>query len=418
MKTVRYSLLLAAALCAASFNASADTTRKWCATWKTDYVDAGFGEDYFTQSTLTSRPAQYAWGELVNRDTSAIVWTGYFDGSGCTPYLPVGGFTNYELRQGTKLVRENRTMLVVNSTAPAGDWTSWYYYYQRVQTGLVVFDSHTTVTLNLSVYNSHTNVLPILGRILYLYNTMEYPSGTTTAVRTDATGGCTIGKYIGNGRVCVASDFEGEDETTWKFITAHEVGHRQADATGGPMDGSYDAPVSQTLCKCDHVSGTDPMIRYHCLQSREYINTAETEGWAQFYATRLFNNQQEGHGTFVYYKQAWINLGFWEVAQPPVAFNAYYNGTWMEDRCLADDRGVELDWLNFFWNVHTAPEGSVARLSVDELTNVWAAAGYQGRWDEELFPALLSALPGDESSDNYLKRWNFYAKGIYAGVVH
>jgi hypothetical protein len=87
-------------------------------------------------------------------------------------------------------------------------------------------------------------------------------------------------------------------------------------------------------CKCDHVSGDD-MNRWHCVQSWEYIVTTQTEGWAQFYATRLFNNQTEGAGKFVYYKEFLFAYPDWWVALPPIAFNAYYNATWMLAR--ADD---------------------------------------------------------------------------------
>ena len=43
--------------------------------------------------------------------------------------------------------------------------------------------------------------------------------------------------------------------------------------------------------------------KQHCLQSLETSGSAQIEGFAQFYASKIFNNRADSDCTFVYYKE-------------------------------------------------------------------------------------------------------------------
>jgi len=171
------------------------------------------------------------------------------------------------------------------------------------------------------------------------------------------------------------------------------------------------------MCKCSYVNYGS---QTHCLQSREYIHAAATDGFADFFATALFNSRVEDDGVFVNYKENWIlNVTeTWQVVDPPTAWNAYQVAPgyaydrWMEKYCSDDmtNKGVGLDWLHFMYEMWTTGDN---KFSVAELADVWAdTAGTTKAWSELL--ATVGTQWG-AGSDEY---WLFYNKGGQAGVRH
>ena len=77
-----------------------------CSTWKSRFVDAGFGEDVYTSSDWTYRPASYTHFEIVDpEDDEHVYHKGILDDDGCTPYYTVGANMEYKFRQATWLER-------------------------------------------------------------------------------------------------------------------------------------------------------------------------------------------------------------------------------------------------------------------------------------------------------------------------
>src|SRR5262249_55823134 len=71
-----------------------------CATWRVQFVDAGFGEDYWATSSWQDVPARYAFGLITHQTDGSIIWQGNLDGNGCVGVSGVLG-DPYEFQQWT-----------------------------------------------------------------------------------------------------------------------------------------------------------------------------------------------------------------------------------------------------------------------------------------------------------------------------
>ncbi len=171
-------------------------------------------------------------------------------------------------------------------------------------------------------------------------------------------GGCSIFNriYVGT------SPFDTTvDDSRYKTVIAHEIGHSVEGILIGETGDNYEMTESiaglSSMCRCDHVVSANDT---HCFQGLEQIGIALTEGWAQFYAVKAFNDPTEGDCTFTYYKEykegpeptATVHL-------PPVAFDCSQPLRIMKDYCPVvvpgTEVGNEADWMQFFWAAHTHP---------------------------------------------------------------
>jgi hypothetical protein len=133
-----------------------------------------------------------------------------------------------------------------------------------------------------------------------------------------------------------------------KYIIAHEMGHAAMWGSFGMLASSYDTQDSPPdMCSCKHVTVANS---HHCLQSREFTTAAQAEGWAHALAARSFNNDSQNDCTFSYYKEWFTGVS---TMSPPVTVDCTTKFTFTERFCPAADRGSELDWLNFYWQVGT-----------------------------------------------------------------
>jgi hypothetical protein len=94
----------------------------------------------------------------------------------------------------------------------------------------------------------------------------------------------------------------------WKMTIAHEIGHviqRRASGVWNALykfngDKDNDIPGAPPVCRCDHVGIANG---WHCLQSLERSSTAQVEGYAQYFASKTWNDIAQNDCTFVYYKE-------------------------------------------------------------------------------------------------------------------
>lgn len=214
------------------------------------------------------------------------------------------------------------------------------------------------------------------------------------------------------------------DGSMWKFVVAHEAGHQVADlGIGTQMGGLYtfecpantvcegriserpqdqmrlvDPPfVDSTapLCGCQHVEASNAV---HCLQSVERSGKAQSEGFAQFFSSRVWNQQDSLECTFVYYKEFLDEVACdpsedREVCQPfpegdpnaalyrrlpplEVSCNTPYR--WRNTNCGAADPmvddlenvadfGTELDWMGFLYNLNSVGPAETR----SPMTDIW-----------------------------------------------
>jgi hypothetical protein len=192
-------------------------------------------------------------------------------------------------------------------------------------------------------------------------------------------------------------------QARWKYVVAHEAGHQiQHRASGDFSDNEYgftcppgttpgspqcpgrlgqytaggvvDPPWVADTCGCAHVKAAN---QEHCLQSVERSGPAQGEGFAQFYASRSWN-QDGGDCTFTYYKEfldatcrssnpsdckPYTTPGGQQLVStlPPAAVSCRQPVRWRnKQECSivsgssgkAGDYGTEYDWLGFFYSIN------------------------------------------------------------------
>jgi hypothetical protein len=166
-----------------------------------------------------------------------------------------------------------------------------------------------------------------------------------------------------DGFVANLSTEDGVNDASWKYVIAHEVGHTIQHGLFGMLAFDYTLGNSgYTLCNCSHISG---VYGAHCLQSKEEIGAAQQEGWGQFIALDLMNDDTQTDASFIYYKKfrcpgdvsslPGCATKANQIKDPPMAFNGRHPHLWVDNFCSVNsaDRGTELDWMNFYYAVHT-----------------------------------------------------------------
>ncbi len=165
-----------------------------------------------------------------------------------------------------------------------------------------------------------------------------------------------------------------EDKYRQKFLVGHEVGHSVEEAyqkskfgTEVYLYGGYGLLGGGPDCS----SGDES----HALTSLEYTSDGIMEGFAHFLSSDVYNDHNSKHGRFTYYKD---DLGFPRdiSLEGETTFNEtepYKSNRFAEHVCnpVIQNAGTELDWLRFFWDLHTDssnPAGehlSMLKLRVD-----------------------------------------------------
>jgi len=196
---------------------------------------------------------------------------------------------------------------------------------------------------------------------------------------------------------CTPPNPEGCGDDRWKFVTAHEIGHVvQRRNTGRffyqyKFDSELDHPGAPPECRCDHVAGANA---WHCLQSLELPGAVQTEGFAQYFASKAWNDLGETDCGFPYYKDFLDTMCLPGVLscdpdpasgliinRPPVPVSCIEPIRWRNNHCLETpvqpgeviaDLGVEFDWMGFYYKL-TNP-GTSDRLTPGELHAVYRSA--------------------------------------------
>jgi hypothetical protein len=189
-------------------------------------------------------------------------------------------------------------------------------------------------------------------------------------------------------------------DSFWKYVVAHEIGHtiqRRAMGipaahyarVGGRAEPERDAEIeASAMCACDHV---DTSNKLHCLQSVEEHGAANVEGFAQFFASRVWNRASDGDCTFKYYKEFFDgecvpgsssceDFAGGKRSRPPIPVSCLSPIRWRNKHCLdlqvgpveaVTDFGTELDWMGFLYASNT--QGSNA-LSMSDIFGVFRTA--------------------------------------------
>ncbi|NLH48436.1 MAG: hypothetical protein GX444_07515 [Myxococcales bacterium] len=163
------------------------------------------------------------------------------------------------------------------------------------------------------------------------------------------------GACFKNGNIYI--DDGGNIAQNAKTGITHEMGHAVGYFSNGNQGAlhSYSDTGSNLVC-----ASTDDGHNSH---SREYQRAAAVEGIAHFYAAAVYNIQNEGDCTFR-------------------TEDCEIMADWLHNQCREpyDNRGVENDWLRFWWDVY-----NVFDLNVDDIFNIWNYANPNTWTDESVY---------------------------------
>ncbi|MBX3192900.1 MAG: hypothetical protein KF819_38300, partial [Labilithrix sp.] len=206
-------------------------------------------------------------------------------------------------------------------------------------------------------------------------------------------------------------------DSFWKFVVAHEIGHKVQERAMGEFGRNYNTGggtlKAPPKCSCDHIQTSNTL---HCLQSIEEPGAAQVEGFAQFFASRVWNRASEADCVFKYYKE-FLNdacmpgvpadgctgaAGGLVKSLPPIPLTCVAPVRWRNNNCfdasvnpgdLVTDFGVEFDWMGFLYSSNTQ---GVSTASVEDMFSIYrTACGGSCRGGETIaWEACSGCAPG------------------------
>jgi hypothetical protein len=368
------------------FAAEASAGYKFCNRWVYDFWDSNLGEDYLTENGTTGNiDASWAWS-AVYRDGN-LVHSGYADSNGCTTEtFTVSG--NYAVRWYPAISRYSGQYFFVYLDANE----NWSYY--NYDWGYV-YGGWPGVQYNVSNSGGSGSTLAAVAAVvtrIAATSDLGIVNHTYKVHSDDDTCGSAISCYISGSGVFLGEDPGTGKDAFSKSIVGHEMGHYVKDKLLGTLDwdGYGASNPSNELCTCDHLTVSNS----HCLQSREYFNSSLDEGWGHFFASNLFNNRSQSNGVFGYYK-AFLNPGSSTPVGPPVTANVHTSYNWQDTYCSTSARGIELDWLGFFYAINNT--GGSYQYTFTDIKNVYGelCGGACGTSDTETWSGLVSAVTSE-----------------------
>lgn len=384
---------------------------KFCISTETIYTDSGLaGEDYWTTASpnavwrvLTGGAVEIWSGGAKRWDSELGDSFGAGDeGRGCTGwfYVPTAN-TTYTIYVESKGVVNGWELAVRNR-----QWVSTGLYpYSYVHGGGAgQFNVAVTGLTNTGAMNDAWDLLNIYQAAAYSFyrhgggmactQSLEMMIGGTAGPGEDPPATCSACygagsedhacPLEGNGMVFITSS--GSQQK--KFQITHELGHalfyrftgKQANSCsftdGGLDEGTFDdylCGYADNRVLIPQQFADDGVHSFHTI---EWAGCAQYEGFAQFYAADVWNNHNEENCYFKSYKRGPdtdgpggnpqvslpnVNCELDSPDPDPPAGILLPRG-YMENMCGADasdlaGKGVEIDWVRTYWNVHTEGGG-------------------------------------------------------------
>jgi hypothetical protein len=399
----------------------------FCSNWFVQYTDtgpAGQKEDYFATDQWASQPARYASFYIYDAWWN-LVWGGNLDSAGCA-WVEVPTAGNYFLGHWTN--NTQRDGKVFHALFPSGDASGAGQWFN-------VASNTEFVWLFPTQNDDPIQVAAVTGQILYqdavtphglgLVPNHPYKILTNTGCPffQPLTDSCYLAPHHPGGgehgtTLIGTTEIDGVPSANWKYIIAHEIGHHVQDSAMGFYHYNYMDNASEPLCACDYDLSWGNTE--HCMQSRENVGGAQHEGFAQAFAGRVFNMPSQSDAIHVYYKP--FAEDTWESpALPPSAFDLLDQPRWRQTKCNVVDRGVEMDWMTFFYAL--TMEYSSDSVPMSEIFSLYRLACGNGTPVPKctgggIFWGNLSFWAGGQWADNPNARDYFWAMGAAHGVAN
>jgi len=379
----------------------------FCLKWPAAFIDAGKGEAYLNDPTgFMQVPAAFARVVIQERTTSGsnvIRWRDYLDENGCTGPIAVKPDTSYRIVLGATALKDDKKIEVDYYTDEVLLGGPPLRYIKVPRRPVIIIPwfftgaSGGTASLTATLSDQITKVMAVVSQVMKTPQNGLLPQSVGGAYWIHAKEPWTCAE-------CGQADDEvhlGANVSRSKYVIAHELGHVvQYRGAGnafpsGPMASEpypgwvYDwwsteaGNTSAPACRCDHVTelgaprpGT-PYLgtnRIHCLQAKVGDVGAIVEGFAQFYASRVFNEfNAAATCTFVYYKDSWTETAT-PVVQPSYKpFNCAASVRWAESKCPTGiaGRASERDEMSFLYSLNVAPASAS---SMDQIFEIYRFA--------------------------------------------
>lgn len=361
------------------------TGMRICAAFRVEYPDDARGETITAGASLPAAFARIEVFEVSSAGVGKLLFAGEANSQGCAPRLeavvPGGGYmikVESRLRSSARNIDVNvlepsapslpdlapmvaAKMFSIDPTLPPSSSISMAFGHD--------FRLYTAATIGQILSRSSITVPPGLYPV-HIDQCEGAPVPTDPNERAPYTACFQPGGPLWLGR---NADAKKTHNAQWKFVIAHEFGHamlykqKANPRLPNTVQPAYEAPASQSTCRCDHVVGDED--KSHCIQSKEYLGDAETEALAHMIAANTWNVLDENACTFVYYKN--LSTGFFVLPAPvPASCNSKIK--WLENTCVETNRGVEWDWMNWMHALNAAPP--TGRLTTEDIGALFAHA--------------------------------------------
>lgn len=319
-------------------------TYKVCFKLGYSYIDIAYGEDYLygnESGYYGHEAAQFMYGLIADPAGNAL-YGSYLDRSGClSATFANGSYVGWV----TTSIYDPSVTVRIDVTA---DNTKTFYWYGQ---DFNISGSGGTITLGEGFgYDTVTSAATAAANTV-VRTRGGYGNGTNVNLYVNQS--CADPMYPHDPCAMVSNVYLGPNyDGTWlgwyKSVIGHELGHQSMSGLFGTPNFSYNTDSDQPSCRCDHVT---VLSNKHCLQSRDPIGTAQVEGWGHFFAAYSTNNPAHAQCMFGYYKQFREDDG--TVWYPPVLKSCYAETKWLNNHCATNsaNKGVEYDWMNFYWRL-------------------------------------------------------------------
>jgi len=362
---------------------------KFCFALPVHTVDAGIGED-FGINPVTNYPASYAEVTIVSLPpgSQTVVDAEYLDADGCIEFEHVqpAGYSvklagRASVPSSSDPTQRNRIEVTKEDlSTPAWYWCSdeaveegdvhWFYASPNRRTNLLALSTFSLVRFSDGF---GSQIIYVQDRPCSSSPTNSCNSAPGSAVQINP------------------------DHNQYRYAIAHEMGHFVVHRFMGGhplLCGAYTVNAGGEACEWD---------LSHALHSKELSASAITEGFAQFYATAVFNRLDEQDGWFHYYKD-----DYKDGAVTVVDMNDDLVGgtsAYLETICdgPVEGFGVELDWARQFWDYMTDPGVKPTRLQLLEQLDM---AYNQGGWDLGNAAERMGDVVTTHAAGSYADRWH------------
>ncbi len=337
-------------------------------------LSTGAIEDYWTPGQQSQ---QLAGVQAVVKHNSYTLWSGYTTSAGCTSqFLFANNLDSAILAVSFYSAGKVGNNYITVLDGDGGDQVD----SETIGLGICLSPGCGSTTQNVSLTLTWNDADSRDRAIWRTYAAGAYAltrhgaatSGKTYRFKVMTSTGCG-NCFKASQDAVLLSDVQGTHE---KFTIVHELGHainHHGVTNGWPLSIiNYEAAEGN----CPTSTGV------HSMGSKEFATAAISEAFAHFVALDAFNNHGQSDGVFQYYKNE-FTCGFPAVdaqvastdlsrprrkANPiqtcPLASATAFPREYMTNICQTPHggRGVEVDWMRVFWQMHTTGGVSFAAI--------------------------------------------------------